>query len=456
MSRNWRNDHEKKFQVPSSKFQVGKIYNFSWAFFFNLERGTWNAALFFTMKLLPKWFILFLLTGFYVFFLAGMFYNNLFRWFFDEKLKQEIVALLYVNQNRVISGMMSSPKVVTIEEVDTMQNFRKDPRVIHALVINKYGQIRWSADPAMFNKRLEEYQAVYPAATDALPKAYVTKSPKIIPFVRDKAHFYEVAVPLIAQGEVWGVASLEVSREEAKETLAQGMRKFYAGGVGVIFIFLATGIVFLYRSVISPLSQTAEILETLSVAQPAWPAEKFRSDEIGKVQKALAQYLEKLRAALSRYERDRKDVGDIEKGRWEQILKVLVRSGGVLVLDGDNYVMASHGLQAVFSVKPPPPSSMGRGLPAAIATAATQPAGSVATAASVRTHLLDLATSTELLQLVNKALERPGTYSEGLVVLDSMPHNARILTIAAGQPQDQRTLVWLESQAKPIGPAGKT
>lgn len=382
--------------------------------------------------------------------LAGIFYNNLFRWFFDEKLKQEIVALLYVNQNRFVSGFLSSPRVVTIEEVDTMQNFLKDPRVVDALVINKYGQIRWSKDAQLFGKRIEEYQSIHPLPTDAIARSYVTKSPKVLPFELEGRSFYEVTVPLMSQGDMRGVVSIQVSREETKETLAQGMQRFYLGGAGVVAIFLATGVFFLYKSVAGPIKETKEIVDSLSITQPAWPSKEMRSDEIGDLHKSLSAFFDKLRAAVSRYEKDRRDVGELERARWEQILKVLVRTGGAIVLDGDNYVMASHNL-AHFAVKAPQIAMRAtpKILPGALGPTAEKAGGPQAAAqTTARLHLLDFITSAELLQLINKALERPGHFSEGAVLVDAQPFSARVITISAGQPQDQRTLVWLESQTK--------
>ncbi len=395
------------------------------------------------MKILPKWTVVFLFTGFYVFILAGIFYSNLFRWFFEEKLKQEIVALLYVNQNRFISGIVASPKVVTIEEVDTMQNFLKDSRIVHAILINKYGQIRWSPDTAMFGKRIEEYQAVRALPTDSIARSYVTKSPKYASFDRESKNFYEVAVPLVSQGEVRGVISIEVSREETKATLAQGMTRFYTGAVGVVIVFLVTGVFFIYKIVLTPLSEIQDTIESISIVHPAWPKDQFRADEFGQIQKTIAVFLDKLRATMARMEKDRRDLGELEKNRWDQILKVLVRSGGAMVLDGDNYVLASHNLGAVLAKSP---------ASATVKTVADVFKGNTAAApvsvasAPSKTHLLDMITSAELLQLINKALERPGNFFEGGVTLDAQLFGARVITISATQPQDQRTLVWLDSR----------
>src|SRR3989338_7874651 len=149
------------------------------------------------MKLSRKWTLLFLLTSSYVFVFAGLWYSNLFRWFFDEQLKQEAIAWVHISQNRFVSGLISSPKAVTIEEVDTMKNFLNDPRVVDAVVVDKYGRVRWSQDTGLFGKSIQDLETTQPLPTKAILRAYVTKVPKVLPFKRDKKDFYEVSVPLV-------------------------------------------------------------------------------------------------------------------------------------------------------------------------------------------------------------------------------------------------------------------
>ncbi|MBI4063304.1 MAG: hypothetical protein HY401_03265 [Elusimicrobia bacterium] len=395
------------------------------------------------MKILSKWSLLFVFTGAYVFLIAGLFYQNLFQWYFDEKLKQEVVALLYVNQNRFLSGVASSPKVVTIEEVDTMKNFTNDTRVVDALLVNKYGQVRWChKDPLMFGKRIEDYQNAHPLPTDAVARAYVTRSPKVLAFQLEGKSFYEVAVPLVSQGDIKGVVSLQISRQETEATLAQGMRRFYIGALIVVGIFLLTGILFIQKSVTSPLTELKETLDSIAISSPVWPeTAKFRTDEIGILQRSLAAFLDKLRMSLARFEKDKKDVGELEKTRWEQILNVLVRSGSVIVLDADNYVMAGHNLSALMVKAGPAGQPRAKAFSQGQGGFATEQKGA---ATASRLHLLDFVTSTELLQLVNKALERPGHFSDGTVILEQKPFQARIVTIPRSQGQDQRTLVLLD------------
>ena len=46
------------------------------------------------MRLTWKWLIWFLGIGIYVMCLGGIFYYNLFKWTFDERLKQESITMI--------------------------------------------------------------------------------------------------------------------------------------------------------------------------------------------------------------------------------------------------------------------------------------------------------------------------------------------------------------------------
>ncbi|MEK6544366.1 MAG: hypothetical protein AABZ44_08040 [Elusimicrobiota bacterium] len=406
------------------------------------------------MRMMAKWLIIAGFASGFVFLMAGMWYkSNVFGYLFEQKLKQELVALLYINQNKVITSISQSPKLVTIEEIDLMKSFLKDPRIAYALVINKYGQIRWAPETTFFGRRINDSDVMQarPLPTDAIAKAYLTKSPQVISFDREGGQYYEVAFPLLANNDIRGVVSLEVSRKEIHETLSQGMRRFYAGSILIMFVFLACGAVFIYLNVLAPIKHIQDTVEEISLTQPAWPQERMGKDEIGGLERTLAAFLDKLRATMSRFEKGRKDMTDIEQDRWQQILQILVPSGVALILDNDNYVLAGHNIESL--VKKGHPETPGQqqpqraGLPdmfQRLPKAAVEAAPTAAAPVS-KTHLLDFVTSTELLQLINKALERPGHFIEGNLVLDSLPHKARIMTLASGVPKEQRTIVWLDS-----------
>lgn len=393
------------------------------------------------MRLLPKWFIIFIVTGIYVTVLAGLFYRNLFTWFFREKLRLEVEAVLYVNQNKFISGLLDSPRVITIEEVDTMKSFLNDKRIVYGVVINKSGYVRWSPDVQLFGKHIREFEQVHALPTLAIARAMATKSPRTELFKRESKEFFEIAVPLVHQGDIRGVVSLEVSLEEAKATIAVGMRKFYTGAVGVVVLFLVTGVVFLYLFVLSPIRQIKDNIDNLSVVGPAWPEAGQRKDEFGDLEKSLISFFGKLKSTVTRYESDRKDYMELEKNRWEHILKVLVPSGCALVLDGDNYCLASCNLDYI-GLKPELLRSAASSRRMPVFNPQDPSAPGIAPSGG-KTHLLDLVTGTELLQLINKALEKPGQFVSGPVTLKDVPYNAKVITLAASSAQDQRTIAWL-------------
>ena len=56
------------------------------------------------MKLSAKWFLWFAGIGVYVMFLGGIFYYNLFKWTFDEKLKQEAINMVRLYTPDLIKG----------------------------------------------------------------------------------------------------------------------------------------------------------------------------------------------------------------------------------------------------------------------------------------------------------------------------------------------------------------
>ena len=53
------------------------------------------------MRLSSKWFLWFTMIGIYVMVLGGIFYYNLFKWTFDERLKQEAAARITQLNERI-------------------------------------------------------------------------------------------------------------------------------------------------------------------------------------------------------------------------------------------------------------------------------------------------------------------------------------------------------------------
>jgi hypothetical protein len=103
-----------------------------------------------TMKIAVKWFLWYLCISVYVMFLGGIFYYNLFKWTFDEKLKQQSIDLVKVHAFQLIKGLSKSQVSISMDEYDVVNNaLAKDERVASLLYLNRYGEVRWFKDPAM-------------------------------------------------------------------------------------------------------------------------------------------------------------------------------------------------------------------------------------------------------------------------------------------------------------------
>ncbi|MFC1522101.1 hypothetical protein ACFL6Y_06805 [Elusimicrobiota bacterium] len=378
------------------------------------------------MKLIYKWLIIILLGGGYAFFMGGIFYKNLFRSFFDEKLKQEIVALLYINQQRILTGLREYPYVVSPEEIEIFNSLSKDPRVIYLAIFNKYGQVRWSPDPTLFGKTFDEYVKFRALKTRAVESVLATSAPKIMPFIEDGEELYEIAMPYEFRGEIKSIISVEVSRRETAQVVARGMGKFYLGAIGVLAFIIGTATFFLYRWVLSPLGLIRENIDSLSVTDPSWPIPKDnRKDEIGDLEKSLAVFFERLKATTSNFEKDKKDNIETERTHWQQVLDVMAQNSTAFVLDGDNYVLASKNLDTFIAQN-------------------AQTGAQQEPQTQKSHHLLDIVTSAELLQLVNRALEKPSSLVNGQITLDQSLYATRVITLTSQNQSSQRTILFMQ------------
>src|SRR3989338_4812713 len=100
------------------------------------------------MKLAAKWFLWFTGIGVYVMFLGGIFYYNLFKWTFDESLKQDALEMVRTHASKLINGLSRNQSAISMDEYDTITHFSKDERVASLLYLNKYGEVRWFKDPS--------------------------------------------------------------------------------------------------------------------------------------------------------------------------------------------------------------------------------------------------------------------------------------------------------------------
>ncbi|HNW43467.1 MAG TPA: hypothetical protein PKI19_03120, partial [Elusimicrobiales bacterium] len=93
------------------------------------------------MRLSMKWLLWFLGVGVYVMVLGGVFYYNLFKWTFDEKLKQDVIETVKRSAVTMRNGLLNNPKAITFEEYDVMMSLAKDDRIISVLYLSRQGTV---------------------------------------------------------------------------------------------------------------------------------------------------------------------------------------------------------------------------------------------------------------------------------------------------------------------------
>ncbi len=371
------------------------------------------------MKLTLKWFLWFTMIGIYVMVLGGVFYYNLFKWTFDEKLKDDVIELARVKSGDLIKGILRSPKVITFDEYDVMSWLRSDKRIVEILYINGNGTIRWHKQPNYIGMAYDEYEKqIGGLPTQAIGFAYTTASPKV--FLVPNQPFYEVALPLKARSDkgdkgevVIGILDLLVSREGAQRVIQSAMTKYIIGAIGVLILLGIPLYLFLNHYVIAPILSLRDSIDTISTKSFEI---KFaaRRDEIGDLAGSVSQFLEKVRAELLAVtEREALRQGS-EQGWWQTVLTTTVSRGSrALVVDEDNSVLFAN-----FDM----PTTPGQKL-----------------------HLLDVVDNQQqdVLRLVGLAMETPRKTVEGDTMFRGEPSHVKVVQIQS-DVSAKRTLILFE------------
>lgn len=377
------------------------------------------------MKLTWKWLIWFTGIGIYVMCLGGVFYYNLFKWTFDERLKTESITMIRNWAPLLQKGLSQSPWVITLDEMDIMNALNKDERVANLLYLNKNGSIRWFKDTEMWSKSFDDYTAKFgDLKTSAIKQAYLSRAPKVAPIPGEP--YYEVAIPLSKQkgggaAEVMGLIDLWVSREGVEKVISSAMNKYVLGAIGVLLLIGGPLYFFMHHFILGPLGFLRDALESVSVRSLDL---KFppRKDEIGELANAFTSLITKLKAELEGFQTRETERGAAEEKWWANILKVVVgQHGQAIVMDEDNTVLYTN-----FELK--------------------QPAE-----AGHKMHLLDVVDTQqqELLRLVGQALEQPNDLLEGETVFRGEPCQVRVMHLA-GLGQHRRTLILFEAKRRPV------
>jgi HAMP domain-containing protein len=325
----------------------------------------------------------YLSIGVYVMFLGGIFYYNLFKWTFDEKLKQEAIDLVKVQAYQLIRGLSERQSSIKMEEFQIVsESLSRDERVAALVYFNRYGEVRWFKDPGYIGKTFDEFTKALPLPTDAVEQAYLSKLPKVrnVP----GQPLYEIAIPLAVRGEVMGIVDMQVSREGVKDLIAQAMRKYVLGAIGVLFLLGIPLYFFLHHFVVNPLLHLRDAVEAISFKNLDI---KFspRKDEIGDLAGVLGVFLQKVKADRANTMVREKQRGVAEQRWWQSILTTIVtKAHRAIVVDEDNTVLYTN-FPVTSSVDP-----------------------------NARLHLLDVIDSQQqdVLRLVGVALDRPNQVVE--------------------------------------------
>lgn len=381
------------------------------------------------MRLSIKWFLWFSAIGVYVMFLGGIFYYNLFKWTFDEKLKQETLDMVRLYAPTLVRGLSHNQSAISMDELDTITRISKDRRVAALVYLNKYGEVRWFKDPSKITESFDQFSKEVTLPTDAIARAWETKSPIIRPV--SGLPLYDIAIPLAFEGRSLGILDIQVSRETAVNVIDSAMEKYAIGAIGVLLLLGVPLYFFMHHWILIPLFGLQEAIETISFKTFEL---KFapRLDEIGDVAEALKLFLFKVKGELSTAKVRESKRGTAEARWWQSILLAVVpKSYRAIVVDEDNSVLYSN---FQLPVSPPgiaPIPGIGDARPAA------------------KPHLLDIIDTQqqEVLRLIGIALDRPNQVVEADAVFRSEPCHVKAIHLEE-EGELRRTLILFEPKAR--------
>jgi len=361
------------------------------------------------MRLTVRWLMWFIGIGIYVMCLGGVFYYNLFKWTFDEKLKQDIIETVKVYAPTMHTGLLKSPQALSMEEWDIMQALAKDERIASIIYISRSGKVRWHKDTRFIGRPWAEFEKDVPPPTDAIGQAYMSKLPKVrqVP----KEPFYEIAIPFSVRGEIIGIIDVLVSKAGADVLIGTAMRKYVLGAIGVLFLLGLPLYFFFHHYVISPMETLRDSVETISLKNfdLRFPAKK---DEIGDLAGAVSRLLGKMKVEIDGIINRDKKYKDAEQKWWRSLLTTIVPGNEyIIVVDENNNILyANFELAGGMDAK--------------------------------NIHLLDVVDSQQqnLLRLVGQAFEMPNQPVEGETVFRNQNLNVKVLHVGENSEMN-RTLI---------------
>ncbi len=361
------------------------------------------------MRLTMKWLIWFIGIGIYVMFLGGVFYYNLFKWTFDEKLKQDVIETVRVHNLTLRNGLLNNANAISFEEYDVMTALAKDERISSLIYLSRSGRVRWHKESRFIGTSWDEYKVQVPPPTDAISQAYLSKSPKTRQVSGEP--FYEIAIPFTLRGDIIGIIDMMVSRAGSEVLIGSAMRKYVMGAVGVLFLLGLPLYFFFHHYVISPMEALNESVEGVSLKnfELRFPP---RPDEIGDLAAAMVRLMGKMKVEIEGISNRDTTYREAEQRWWRSLLNLIIPSTNyVIVVDENNNILyANFEMASGVDVK--------------------------------NVHLLDVVDSQQqtLLRLVGQAFEMPEQPVEGETVFKNQNLNVKVLHV--GQTAEtNRTLI---------------
>lgn len=358
-----------------------------------------------------------MLVSIYVVVLGGVFYYNLFRWTFEEKLKQDIVETVRIKTPDLIKGLMRQKLYPTLEEVDVMTWIGGDKRVADILYLNGNGIVRWHKQARLIGMPFDQYEKEIGVETSAIMLAYNSGQPKVRS-VKNQPLF-DIAIPLKAKGEtIIGILDLQVSKESSDRIIASAMTKYIFGSIGVMILMGLPLWLYLRFFILAPILNLRDSLDTISTKnlEMKYPA---RRDEIGDLASVVSGLLVKIKQEFDLFAEREKQRQSDEGMWWLSVLSTAVdQSSRAFVVDEDNCVLFAN-----FELN-------------------LRHAGE-------RKHLLDIIDSQQqdVLRIIGMAMDNPRQTVEGDVQLKGVPCHVRAMQVqTAGTIR--RTLVVFKPQGK--------
>ncbi len=361
------------------------------------------------MRLTIKWLMWFVGIGVYVMFLGGVFYYNLFKWTFDEKLKQDVIDKVKTYAPTMRTGLLNNANAISFEEYDIMTELSKDERITSMIYLSRQGKVRWHKESRFIGVGWDELQKQVPPPTDAISQAYLSKMPKVRQVKSEP--FYEIAIPFSVRGDIIGIIDLLVSRAGAEVLIGAAMRKYMFGAVGVLFLLGLPLYFFFHHYVISPMDSLRESVEGVSLKNfdLRFPP---RTDEFGDLAGSIVRLMGKMKVEIDGISNRDRTYKEAEQRWWRSLLNIIVPSNNyVIVVDENNSILyANFELTQGMDAK--------------------------------NIHLLDVVDSQQqtLLRLVGQAFEMPDQPVEGEAVFKGQNLNVKVLHV--GQTAEtNRTLI---------------